>query len=537
MNKIFASKKFKHGSLATAMTCLVFAAVILFNAIFTALAEKNLWYTDLSANYYFTLSDSVLEVLEGIDTDVTVLFCNDPDNIENDTYLHMVYKTALSIADNNEHVHVQTVNIWQQPSAVAAFKANSKTNITESHFIVYSGTDPQNASDYRLHTASAMFNYDDGVAWAYTGERQIAASILAVAQAERPVACVTYNHGEPFADESVRASHPVTQMLESAGYRVEFTDLSQKDTYIPDECRMLVIYDPVEDFLGKDGISDVSEIDKINEYLNKYKSMMVFVDPETPVLPNLEEYLSEWGIAFERSESLSGELVGNKVKDDTLSLTNDGLSVIGQYAKKGVGSFPYTMMTEAGRTVLPNVIFRNAMPIKYTFELNNYSDSDDVETKNYLFGSKTSNGVSCVIYDVFNSSSSAVAVRDGYTVSTAEDSDFGVYRLMTLSQKTVESDEGTYHARVIACGSTDFLSADVLSRSSYGNNDVMLYALRALGKETVPANIPIKQIASVEIENLTTAVANRWTSVLIVAPALICTCVAVIKLVRRKYAR
>ena len=47
---IFRSKKFRYGSVSVALVAVIIAAVILVNAIFTALSEKYLWYIDLTTH-------------------------------------------------------------------------------------------------------------------------------------------------------------------------------------------------------------------------------------------------------------------------------------------------------------------------------------------------------------------------------------------------------------------------------------------------------------------------------------------------------
>ena len=43
-----SSRKLKYGSLSVALTCVIIAAVVLFNGVFKMLADKYLWYTDLT---------------------------------------------------------------------------------------------------------------------------------------------------------------------------------------------------------------------------------------------------------------------------------------------------------------------------------------------------------------------------------------------------------------------------------------------------------------------------------------------------------
>ena len=44
------TKKFRYGSVSLALTIVIIAAVILLNAIFTALSKKYVWYIDMTAD-------------------------------------------------------------------------------------------------------------------------------------------------------------------------------------------------------------------------------------------------------------------------------------------------------------------------------------------------------------------------------------------------------------------------------------------------------------------------------------------------------
>ena len=81
---VFQSKKFRHGSVSLALTVVVVAAVILVNAIFTALANKFLWYIDMTTEQVFTLTDNAKDILDGMDTDKEVLItmCADKNTLE-----------------------------------------------------------------------------------------------------------------------------------------------------------------------------------------------------------------------------------------------------------------------------------------------------------------------------------------------------------------------------------------------------------------------------------------------------------------------
>lgn len=524
------SKKFRYGGAATLLTVVIIAAVLLFNAIFGALAQKFLWYTDLTTENLYTLSDAAVESIAGIDRDVDIIFCDDPDNLMSNTTQRYVYETALGLEKANKHVHVQTVNIWRNPTAVNRYKNNSKSAIYSTSIIVASGT------EFRVFTLRAMFVFNettDDTPWSYNGEKKICAAILAVTRAESPIACLTYNHGEPFVTESdLEASAELLNLLSDAGYKLQFINLATEE--IPDDCRLLVVHDPRDDFLVKDGISDISEIEKIDRFLDGTNAMMVFMSPTTPVLRNFEEYLEEWGIKFDRYTDELGVTNGCVVSDPMNSITSNGFSVVGQYSSLGLGA---SIHSDLRTTYPPKVVFPNVMGISYpdNYYLTAYEDEND-KSKSFNYYSYYSNGVPRAIYDVFNSAPGATETVNGRTVATA--TELEPFRLMTITRESRMADNTTEdYSYVLACGSTEFLSRKLLQSNTYGNDDVMLSALRAVGKELVIVGLNHKPFASTAIENITDAEANQYTAVLVILPAVIALGAGIYILVRRKYAR
>lgn len=528
-NSAFTSRKFKYGSLSIAMTCVIIAAIMLLNGVFKLLADKYLWYTDLTRDEIYTLSDVAVDAVSGIDKDVHVLFCDDPDNLEADYYSKMVYKTALGLAEKNDYIHVDHVNIWREPSAVNKFKNNSKDSIFASDIIIYSGT------EFRVYRLKSMFTFNDSSSdtpWAYSGEKKMVSGILAVTQAESPIACITVNHGEPFVAQSdLEENQYIISLLEDGGYQVQLIDLAHQE--IPEDCRLILVYDPKDDFLAADGVSNISEIEKLDRFLDGTNALMVFVNPTTPVLPNLEEYLEEWGIKFNRHTDNMGNTLGTTIRDYSNSLTEDGMTVVGNYATYGLGA---SLHSDMRTTYPPKVIFKNAMGISYsdTYQTAWYEDEED-STYKFSYGSYYKDGVSRGMYDIFVSPATATEVVDTTVVGEASAND--PIRLMTLTRESrMVDNENEDYSYVLACGSTDFLSSTLLLSNTYGNTDLMLSALRATGREFVPVGLDLKPFASTDIETLTTAQANRYTIILILAPTLITAIAGVYVLVRRKYA-
>ncbi len=532
-NKTMRSRRLRYGGVALLLTCVLVAAVILFNALFSLLAEKFRWYTDMTTESLYTLSDAAVEALKGVDTkgqDVKIIFCDEPDNLNAEFTQRLVYQSALEIAQKVDYVKVENIDIFRNPTAVNPYKTTSKSTINSYSVIVTCGT------EFRVYTLRAFYMFEEGdtsTPVAYNGEKKLVSGILAVTQAESPIVCLTYNHGEPFVTESeLASSSALLSMLEDAGYKLQLIDLANEE--IPADCRMLFVYDPSDDFLVKEeGISDKSEIEKIDRFLDGTNAMAVFLDPATPRLPHLEEYLGEWGIKFVRYEDALGKVESCVVQDNAHSLTTDGLTIVGAYTSAGLGA---SIHKDLRTQYPPKVIFKNVMPIVYAdnYLLTEYTDEDD-STENFEYGAYFRDGITRDIYDVFTSYTGAKTMAGGREIGTATEAD--PFKLMTVTRETrmVNNTDADY-SYILACGSTGFLSTKLLQSNVYGNTDVMLSAMRAMGKEFVPVGLECKMFVSTEIESLTTAEANRYTIALTVIPPIIVFGAGVIILVRRKYA-
>ncbi len=460
---------------------------------------------------------------------ISIIFCDLEDNLRANETQNMVLKSAKDLAEKfPEFIEVKYIDIWNDFTAVQKYKSTSYSTITSTNVIIESGT------EYRVCTLRSFFAFDETnseTPWGYKGEKTLISSMLAVSQAESPIACVTINHTETFSD------YELFYTLEGAGYKVQTIDLAYQE--IPDDCRMLVIYNPKEDFMQADGVSEISEIEKVDRFLNGMNcSMMVFVDAQTPKLPNLEEYLEEWGVVINRTTDTLGATYNYTIKEDaSASLSTDGYTFAGTYVEKGMGADIYKALSE--NNYPPKVVFKNATSLSYSplYTERWYVNHDDAtdESDEYWYGTYYSNGNSREIFDVFVTTDNALAMANGSAVKD-DDKLQPYHRLMTMSRETRNIDGENYNqAYVMVCASTDFASEKLLGSAVYGNGDVILAAARGMGKEFVPVDLAVKPFASTDISEMTTESKNTYTAVLAIVPAVIIIGVGVFVLVRRKY--
>lgn len=556
MNNGF-SRKLRHGSASVAITAAVIAVVLIVNVLVSVLCSENRWFLDLTTEPMYTLTEDGKALLAStIDSanatrpeeepvKVDIIFCADPDMLYGNTLMRYVYYTALEMEKEfSDTITVSTVDVWDNPSAVDAYRTNSYSSIYQSNIIVASGT------EFRVYSYKAFYTYnstDDDEPWAYNGEKNFIKGIMAVTRAEAPICALTVGHGEPFDPATGETEYTeFLNVIKSAGYDIVFLNLAEQE--IPENCRLIITFDPQTDFASNFLSGGVSEISKLEKHLDRAYSYMVFADADTPKLTNLEEFLEEWGIAFERYEKEATY----EVIDADSSLDGNGQTIIAQYEPEALGGSLTEDMRETGGS--PKVIFGNALSITYShsYQLSYQLADADNGTGAYTYGYYYSNNWSRDIFDVFRASDTAYAYAKQNGVRLTEengadrkvDTD-GDYRLMTITRHNRTIGEGKGYTNVYdnsyvcAIGSTDFASNEILSSNAYGNTDALLGTLRVIGREIVPVGLEPIPFYSDEMgtDYYTEESATIQTVVLVALPALILTGAGIYVLVRRKVRR
>ena len=519
---IFNNKKFRYGSISVALVAVIIAAVILVNAIFTALANKLLWFIDMTPNQIFTLSDEAIALLDTMENrnEVVITFCTDADVLESNQTQRIPYRTALQMSDKFDNIKVRYVDVYTNPSAVSAAQQSTSLEINSQSIIVSSGT------EYRVFSLESMYTSDSsGNVIGYRGEQTFVSAVLAVTKTDQPIACFTKNHGE-LDNPNVQY---IKQVMEDAGCLVVDIDLLREE--IPEGCRFVVVVDPQNDFSAKDDplVSDDSdEIRKLEAFLSDQKSMMVFFDNATPYQQNFETFLSEWGIGIARDPANENSAL--IVRDSAQSFDPEGLTNVASYVKDKVG-IGASITKPLWNTSNPkSVLFPYAAAMYNTFP-SKQNDNGFWQADAYK------NGRQRVVVDVFTSSNTANAEVGGAKLSDKQLTDLGLnlnadtpFSYMKLAYEMQNNDVYSY---VLACSSTDFGYAT--QNSGYGNHTVLSYATSMLGRDAVAVTLDTKYFNDTEISNVTSAEANIYTIVLTVVPSVAILAVGTVIMIRRRF--
>ncbi len=565
--KTSVNRKLRYGGTSLAMTALIIAVVIAINFIFSIVVSRYSLLVDLTPEPHFTLTDEFYELIEGTgegsspiekldsfrkenkeynaahglskgmdgyrdeNVCINLLFCVEQDILASTEQGNYVYQNAKDLSVKYpDYVTIEYKDIKRNPARFAKYLSSNTETISDESVIIECG------SEFRVRSFESFYVFDGDTAHAYNGEKAFASSILAVTRSDAPLACYTINHGESFptTESSLDASGnprvPFLEALEAAGYRTMALDLSTEE--IPENCRLLIVYDPKQDFLTLDGVSQVDETAKLDAYLSNQKALMVFMNPDSYTgakgLANLEEFLGDWGLSFRRSGD------DPVTVRDSLQSIGSSSSVIAEYAKtEAARGWTENMGTDTSK---PKIVFPNAVALSSPESYKRNTVKDEETGENYTVYSNTSAGRGRIVYDLFTSSESARGYAADVNVINATKTE--PLRLMSLSvESTLEQEYSNAiknSSYVLLCGSTDFGSEACLESNAYGNSDFLLSAFQMSGREPVPVGLAYKEFANYTIQTITTAQATTYTVLLTVIPAVVCLFVGVFVIIRRK---
>ncbi len=491
----YNSRKLKYGTTGVLFTVAFIAIVVIFNVIFTSLASHYMWYIDMTEEQVYTLSDASREIMSDVTEEVNIYFASEPDVLmtgTNSSYTRYIYTTALQLEEAFENVNVECVDVLKNPEFFREFYTTAATDIDTTSVVVQSG------AEVRVFKAVAFFAIDDtsdlSTVWAYSGEKKLISGILQVTQTDRPQVAFSTEHGESIPDAISLAN-----LFGENGFEVTTVNLAEEE--LDDDCRILIIFDPIYDFIGAEAEDQSkNEIEKLDSFLDNFGCLLVFSSPEhAGNLTNLNEFLAEWGIAYTAEST---------VRDMGHSMSVDGYSVIAEYQAGTLGGSIYSDLNALATP--PKTIIRKASPIEILWEV-----GGDVNAGR-------------IVSPVLKSYSTSEQISGGAAVGS------GSYNLATITRETVIVDNEYYYSHVMAFGSPSFVSASYLSSNSYANEDIVSASMKAVGRERVLALIDIKPFDDSDI-TVTTAEANRLTAMItLIIPAVIAIAGAVV-LIRRKY--
>ena len=274
---------FRSGVYSTALAAAVVVLAVLLNLIVRAIPSRCTTF-DLSESGLYTLSDSSRQVADALTQDVTIYYVAETGGED-----QIISKLLDRYAAESSHITWELKDPAIYPTFASQYGAQ---DLTSGGLILVSG------DQSRVLDASDLYDYDysdyastGSSTVTFDGENEITSAIYQLTSGESRHVYYTTNHGEQALTDTL------TGALE--GQNLSVTALDLLSGTIPEDCDLLIINDPAQDFSGAGSMVD--ELGQLRTYLNGGGRILVMTDSYYNT-PDLDSLLAEFGLT--RTEGL-----------------------------------------------------------------------------------------------------------------------------------------------------------------------------------------------------------------------------------------
>lgn len=282
-------RRLRRGALSVAFTILFIAAVVVVNVIVWVASDRLDMSADLTAEEIYTLDETTERYLgETLSSDVEITVLNTEQAFENqDAAYKQVSEILKKMSMTSSHVKVRYLNVDQNPNFTSKFKGET---IAANYIVV----ECEQTGRHRIISPYDYFTFDQNYLqyYAYFVEssaiEQEAVSAMMYTTSERLIR-VAFAEGYNESEEG----EALKQLLMNSGYEVMSFPLNTTSEISP-ETDFVVLYAPLID-IDKD---QLAKLDKFLYNNGEYgKNLVYFASTRQPKTPNIDEFLSGWGLA------------------------------------------------------------------------------------------------------------------------------------------------------------------------------------------------------------------------------------------------
>lgn len=430
----------RYSRAAALMTAVILLITLVLNVLVYQSVEKFNWKFDMTSSKIYEITEATQEVLDELDRPIEIIALNN----ENDFY-EDVREVLRRYAAASSKINLRYVDVMENANFVSDYAA--KGIALEKDGIIIK-------SDLRekVYTLMDMYTIDQSQQQitAFKAEQQITSALLYVTNDEIPVAAFTQGHNEYMGN-----AFPA--LFEQNNYTTSQLTLTVQD--IDDTVGLIVIAAPTRDF-------ETSEIKKLDEFMARGGSLMIFMHPASERLPNLDAFMEEWGITL-----------GDNVVFEEREYTGSPINVVPRYFSHVINTY-----------FTDNKYFM-VMP----------------QCRNLILDSNKSGKV--VMPVLMTSDQAYGKVGTEFSTANREESDAqGPFYLAATSDATVNVNGEKKDAKMFVCGSRSMYFDDVLGITSYANADFLAQVMSWCGEGMEVVNVPAKDMSASQL-NVTQFVA------------------------------
>lgn len=446
----FNRNKFKRGSLATLMSVVFLAVIVVLNIVVSLLSDRfPSMNVDLTAQKLNSLSDQALEVAKNVNEETTLYLIGTEDAYRKDqlyTSYGLKYSQVANLAEKlqeaSSKIKVQFVDPDTNPEFLGQYTAES---LTSGKVLV------KTEKRYKVLGVSDMFSIDQGSTGAYNSYSMVdsaLASALEVVNMDKvPVVTVLTGHEELLSSDYLSTFQ---ELMEVQNFSVQEVDFMTEE--IPEDTQILMIPTPTTDYTEE-------ELQKLRDYLNDETTeedlaVLVTCHPTQGTLPKLAGFLEEWGVQVQPGVVAESDSSRVAVANASYILVNASEDVLSDHSYD--------------RLVAPS-----SSPLTLAFDANN-----DISTR-----------------ALWNTAASAYVVTEDTTQEETESPETAQQIVATMSTKVVQQDSGTVNRNLIVFGSSYAFTDTFLGTTAFSDRDYVTDLLKyATGTDGTSVTVATEKV-------------------------------------------
>ena len=311
-NKIKNDALLRRGGYSLAITAIVLAALILLNwLLMPALANRFHLEFDMTSNQKNSISEENIEYIKGIENEIDITIIGSEDNlssvvsyyaqnyynvtVESTEYFDQTMTLISKYGEYNDKLNIKYVDPQSTEFTAITTEYPSYEFIYGDIIVECSANENERTKILTFNDIYATTEDSSSSYYGYTSYTLAANKIESALTGA--IAYVTSTDTKKVAVLSGHSTNPYAsaykELLTSNNY--DITEISDKlITDIPSDFDAIIISAPNIDFIG-------SELDVISEFLDNSgklgKGLIFFADAASPYLPNLYDFLEQWGIS------------------------------------------------------------------------------------------------------------------------------------------------------------------------------------------------------------------------------------------------
>lgn len=486
--KPFNKRKFKHGSLSVALTLVFIAAVVMVNVIVWIISDRVNTSADLTAAGLYSLDEKTQSYLdESLTSDVSITVLKPEKEFEEqDASYKQVNEVLKRMEKESGHITLNYLDMDKNPNYTAKFKGET---LAASYIVV----ECEKTGRHKIISPYDYFNFNQQYLQYYGAymvessniEQEAVSAMMYTTSEELVRVAFTEGYGESESSSALKA------LLSKNGFETETLNLATTPE-IDSGIDYVVVFAPSMDI-------DKEQLAKLDKFLDnggKFgKNVVYFASTQQPETPNIDEFLSDWGLG------IGYDVIGQS--DENYLTSSDTL-----YAHlQQICDTDYTKISSASR------LFTFGIHIRPVYLLDSGNSDREVLMKTYD---------KAFLYPLDKEK------QDKFNFDTAETGEFND---AVIAQRTTDSGE---KSRVLAVGSELFASSVFMSYTNSNNAEFFTDIWNYISGRQQGMTIKAKSLAAPAFE-MNVKTANALSIVLcVVIPVAVIT-LGIVIWVRRRH--